>query len=91
LGERHIVNPPLGSNEMARPVYLKKKVYIFILDYRDIANRVTSNECRLLCIPDTWLKIAQEHSARVGLSEYVYQNTQNMFQTNFPKKLSTKK
>ena len=66
-------------------------MYIFILDYRDIANRVTSNECRLVCIPDTWLKIAQEHSARVGLSEYVYQNAQDMFPTNFPKTLSTKK
>ena len=32
-----------------------------------------------------WFKIALEHSARVGLSEYVYQNA---FPTNFSKQLS---
>ena len=49
----------LDSNEMARPVYSEtalKKVYIFIRDYRDIVNRVASNECRLVYILDTGLK-----------------------------------
>ena len=49
----------LDSNEMARPVYYEtalKKVYILTRDYRDIANRVASNDCRLVCILDTGLK-----------------------------------
>ena len=80
----------LDSNEMARPEYYEtalKKVYILIRHYRDIANRVASNDCRLMCILDTWFKKALEHSARVGLSEYAYQNA---FPTNFTKQLSTK-
>ena len=70
--------------EMARPVYYEtalKKVYIFIRDYRDVANRVASNECRLVCILDTWLKIAQNTQRELG-----YRNMQkkNTFPTIFP-------
>lgn len=39
----------------------------------------------------TRLKTALADSARVGLSEYVYQNAKNTFPTNFPKGCSTKK
>ena len=68
-----------------------KKVYIFTCDNRDIANRVSSNKCRLVCVLDMWLKDALKDSARVGLSEYVYQNAINTFPTNFPKKVFYKK
>ena len=68
-----------------------KKVYIFTCDNRDIANCVSSNKCRLVCVLDMWLKNALKDSALVGLSEYVYQNAINTFLTNFPKKVFYKK
>ena len=72
----------LDSNEMARPKCYSP-LNISIRDNRDIANLVSSNECRLVCVLYTWLKTALEDSARVGLSKYVCQNAITRFRLIF--------
>ena len=79
---------------MAHTEYYKtalKKVHFPTRDYRGFANSIASNECRLLRTIDGQVKIAPQDSERVGLSEYVCKVVNNMFPTNFPKRVFRQK
>ena len=66
---------------MARPVYyetaLKKSVYLYSRLPRYCKPR-RFKRMQVSVYTRYWFKIALEHSARVGLSEYVFQNAKNM-------------